>query len=103
MQTAIDFTGIDFSRLKFDGADINPHRDNKRLGQQMERIIELMKDEKWRIMKEISTICQAPEASVSAQLRHLRKERFGGHTVNRRHLGFGLYEYQLILKKDGMF
>lgn len=103
MQTAIDFTGIDFSRLKFDGADINPHRDNKRLGQQMERIKEYMSDGQWRKLSEISKACNAPEASASAQIRNLKKQKFGGHEVNRRHLGYGLYEYQIILKKDGMF
>jgi len=76
-------TQMNFDHLVFNGPDYNPHRDNTRLGNQMLRIIELMKDEKFRTMKEISTSCEAPEASVSAQLRHLRKERFGGHQVNR--------------------
>ena len=38
-----------------------------------------------------------PEASVSAQLRHMRKERFGQHFVAREYLGNGLYSYALIL------
>jgi hypothetical protein len=41
-----------------------------------------------------------PEASVSAQLRHLRKPRFGGHTVERRYMSNGLYEYKLILNTE---
>ena len=41
-----------------------------------------------------------PEASASAQLRHLRKPRFGSHTVEKRNRGareFGLWEYRLTL------
>jgi hypothetical protein len=103
MQQPIDFTGIDFTRLKFNGADYQPDRDNPRLGNQVLKIIELMKDECWRTLRQISELINEPEASISAQLRHLRKERFGGHTVNKDHLGKGLYTYQLILKKDEMF
>jgi hypothetical protein len=69
----------------------------------MLKIIELMQREQWFTLRQISSLINEPEASISAQLRHLRKERFGNHTVNRRHVGQGLYEYQLILKKDGMF
>ena len=39
-----------------------------------------------------------PAASVSAQLRNLRKKQFGGHTINKRSRGdrsMGLFEYQL--------
>jgi hypothetical protein len=55
-----------------------------------------MKDSQWRTLSGIADMTGDPEASVSAQLRHLRKERFGKHTVRRRHLGSGLYEYQVI-------
>jgi len=34
--------------------------------------------------------------SITAQFRHLRKDRFGAHTVNRRYISDGLFEYQLI-------
>ncbi|KKL56177.1 hypothetical protein LCGC14_2247980, partial [marine sediment metagenome] len=33
---------------------------------------------------EIEDLTGDPPASISAQLRHLRKERFGAHTVERR-------------------
>jgi len=57
-----------------------------------------MRDGNWRTLPQIHAATGEPEASISAQLRHLRKERFGGHTVNRRHIENGLFEYQLILK-----
>jgi hypothetical protein len=36
------------------------------------------------------------QASISAQLRHFRKERFGGQTIDRKHLGNGLFAYRLL-------
>jgi hypothetical protein len=82
----------------FDGADYQPERDHERLAGQLQAIYDLMKDGKHRTLHEIAAAVKAPESSVSAQLRHLRKERFGGHTVNRRHVGNGLYDYQLVVR-----
>lgn len=86
--------------LRFDGADYDPKRDNHRLVPQFNRIWACMSDGQWRTLREIAAITKAPEASVSAQLRHMRKPRFGSHTVNRRSKGdpaLGLHEYQLIV------
>lgn len=86
------------SHARFSGADYVPERDKRRLSGQIELIFNLVRDEKWRTLREIAQATGAPEASVSAQLRHLRKRCFGGHTVNKRHRGEpanGLYEYQL--------
>jgi len=60
-----------------------------------------MKDGTWRTLAEISETTGDPPASVSAQLRHLRKPRFGGYTVDRRHMGGGLYQYRLVLHPKG--
>ena len=81
--------------LRFDGADYEPARDGARLTQQYGRIFALMRDGRWRTLAEIARVTHDPPASISAQLRHMRKRRFGSHTVNRRYLGDGLYEYQL--------
>lgn len=78
----------------FDGADVT-HDDQPRLGAQLERILSIISDGQWRTLSLISEQAQAPEASVSAQLRNLRKARFGGHNVERRHMGGGLFEYRL--------
>lgn len=80
----------------FDGADLTPS-DHVRLSRQMARVKARMSDGRWITLKTLAYDCGAPEASVSAQLRHLRKPRFGGHTIERRHLGSGLYEYRLVL------
>ncbi len=83
----------------FNGADYVDNRDRPRLSGQIQRIYTLMSDGEWRTLSEIAFTTADPEASVSAQLRHLRKKRFGEHTVDRRHRGEpsgGLYEYRLV-------
>lgn len=84
------------AELRFNGADYVPERDNARLGAQLGRIFELMKDSRWRTLADISEATGDPAPSVSAQLRHLRKPRFGGHEVLREHVGNGLYRYRLM-------
>lgn len=80
----------------FDGPAYVPQRDFVRLTRQVKRVFDLMKDARWRTLEDIALATGDPSPSVSAQLRHLRKPRFGAHTVNRRHVGGGLYEYQLL-------
>lgn len=82
--------------LRFNGPAYDHARDNARLGAQFLRILNLMSDGNWRTLREISQATGDPEASASAQLRHARKKRFGGHTVEREHVGDGLYRYRLL-------
>ncbi len=82
-------------RPRFDGADYVPARDDARLTGQLLRIWNVMKDGHHWKLSEIATLTGDPEASISAQLRHLRKPRFGAHTIRLRFLGNGLYEYWL--------
>lgn len=84
--------------LHFDGSDYVKEFDQERLTGQLKRIYALMKDGKYRTLREIEDLTNAPQSSISAQLRHLRKERFGSHTVNKKSRGDrtnGLFEYQL--------
>lgn len=88
-----------FHSKHFNGAEYVPALDDKRLTGQILRVFALMVDGRWRTLDEISRATGDPAASVSAQLRHLRKDRFGGHTVNRQARGDrtrGLFEYQVI-------
>ena len=89
---------MDFTQQRFDGSDYVQERDNYRLGTQLAKIYNLMKDGQFRTLSQIEQVTGEPQASISAQLRHLRKPRFGGHSVNKKHQGQGLYKYQLILK-----
>lgn len=88
--------------LDFDGPAYSPEFDRERLTGQLGRIVDTMEDQAWRTLEEIREETGDPEASISAQLRHLRKPRFGSHTVNKRRRGDpkqGIYEYQLILRR----
>jgi hypothetical protein len=94
----MDHLGIEHAR--FNGPDYGPALDQVRLTGQIERIFSLMRDGRWRTLSEIESATGDPAASISAQLRHLRKARFGAHTMNKRRRGTrtsGLFEYQVIV------
>lgn len=76
--------------------------DAKRIARQMDRVRDVMLSAAdcgtWLTLKELAYMTHFPEASISAQLRHLRKTRFGGFIINKRPRGErakGLWEYQL--------
>jgi hypothetical protein len=83
---------------QFDGADYNHVRDHARLSGQIAEIFALMRDGAWRTLSDISALTGHPEASVSAQLRNLRKPRFGGHCVEKVYIDAGLYRYRIAAK-----
>lgn len=90
---------LDATDIRFNGPEYIPAVDDKRLTGQILRVFDAMSDGEWRTLGEIQSITGDPQASISAQLRHLRKKRFGEHTVNRRARGDrerGLFEYQLV-------
>ena len=78
---------------RFDGSDYIPARDDERLGNQLDRVLALMLDGRARTLAEIATATGAPPASVSAQLRHLRKAKHGAWQVEKSYYGEGLYRY----------
>ncbi len=84
--------------MSFGGATYEPEHDGERLGKQLAAVKHLMIDGEWRTLGEISAEVGSPQASVSARLRDLRKERFGQYVVSRRargERGRGLYEYRV--------
>lgn len=83
--------------MRFNGPAYDPERDDERLSGQILRVFNLMRDGAWRTLEQIAATTGDPHASISAQLRHLRKERFGAHTVNRSHITHGLFAYQLVV------
>lgn len=96
-------TQIDFTKVAFNGSNVSAQMDGKRLGDQLQRIFDLMKDGKWRTLKEIESITGDCTSSVSAQLRNLKKEKFGNHAVPKQPRGKrinGLWEYKLIVNKN---
>jgi hypothetical protein len=88
-------------KSKFDGAYVT-QKDDKRLSGQQKDIFDYMKDGQWYRLKDVADSTGYPENSVSAQIRNLRKPKFGGHTVETRYVKTGkggLYEYRLQIDK----
>lgn len=88
---------------KFSGSDYKPSIDKTRLEKQYVVIRNLMADGRFRTLQEIETKTGYPQASISAQLRNLRKESFGGHTIEKQRRGDvsnGLFEYRLRYYND---
>jgi len=67
---------------KFNGSDYDPDRDDERLSTQIEVIFDLMKDGQRRTLMQIEELTGYGQASISAQLRHMTKEKHGNHTKN---------------------
>ena len=87
------------------GPAYDPQLDGARLRTQRELIREVMLSaaecEAWLTLREIAAITRYGEASISAQLRHLRKPLFGGYLLEkRRRAGLaatrGVWEYRLL-------
>ena len=94
----------DFGRQAtyFDGATIDHERDHARLVSQYDKVFRAMRDGHWRTPAEIERLTGYSWASISARLRDMRKEKFGGHKINREYVGNGLYMYQLIVQPQQM-
>jgi uncharacterized protein YfaT (DUF1175 family) len=83
--------------LAFDGDTYEPERDADRLGAQMRRVAEVMRNGKWMTLAGIAEATNDPEASVSARLRDLRKKRNGAHVIEREYVMRGLFRYRMVV------
>jgi len=70
------------------------------LSDQLDRVFSLMRDGQWRSLSDIEKATGDPPASISAQLRHLRKKRFGCFVVEKKHMDDGLYLYRVLPPKE---
>lgn len=84
----------------FDGATYNASRDQIRLNTQLRQVWTFMLDGEWHSLSDIERNVIGSVPALSARLRDFRKKRFGAHTVNRRYVGEGLWEYQLIVNPE---
>ena len=66
-----------------------------RLTGQLRDVYEAIEDGYPHTLRDIELITGHPQASISAQLRNLRKARFGGFTINKKNIDGGLYVYWL--------
>jgi len=84
----------------FDGEAYDPQKDHKRLTTRLDTIRDYMLSPPilWYSLRMLASDLNYPEASISAQLRNLRKPRFGGYTVSRKRLN-GTFYYRVEPKK----
>lgn len=83
---------------QFAGAYYNPARDDRRLLRQLGRVYAALSDGGWWTLAELAETTGDPPASISAQLRHLRKPQHGGYLVDveaGHDRAAGLYRYRL--------
>lgn len=81
----------------FDGITFNEDRDGDRLRAQHRRVRAVLADGGWHTLAGIAAATGDPESSVSARIRDFRKPKFGGHRVDRRYVGDGLWAYRMVL------
>jgi hypothetical protein len=88
------------TRGRFDGDTFEADKDADRLRRQLLAVRAYMADGKWHTLADIGRGVEAPEASVSARLRDMRKPKFGGHTIARRrtNVSNGTFEYRWVTK-----
>jgi len=83
----------------FDGATYCAELDHARLTGQARRVWDAISDGHWLTLRELADATGDPEASVSARLRDFRKDRWGGHRIDRRRRGNtprGTWEYRKV-------
>lgn len=74
--------------------------DGPRTATQREAVEALMADGMWRTLAAIAAHTGASEAGASARLRDLRKQQYGGYTVERKRAKpkSGLYLYRVVAR-----
>ena len=79
------------------GREFDEKLDGQRIRRQMDVIREYMLSAHLYLsLAEIERALRYPQASISAQLRHLKKEAYGSHIVTKRRRGeSGTWEYMV--------
>jgi hypothetical protein len=86
------------AELAFDGRTYSPERDYDRLNGQLKRVFDFMRDRAWHTIPQIAEAAGGSPQAVSARLRDLRKAKYGNHTVERKYVADGVFEYRLTQK-----
>lgn len=87
---------------RFGGKTYDPARDGIRMSRQLAAVHRLMSDGQWWSLLELAgeagklTGKRVSESAASARIRDLRKDQFGGRTVEARNAGGGLWLYRLV-------
>lgn len=78
------------------GPAYSPVLDGERIQKQHEVIRDFMLRSGWKTLAEIEEALGYPQASVSANLRHLRKPAFKEYRVEKRRRTTGTWEYAVF-------
>ena len=86
---------------EFDGDAYVPELDKPRLITQLQKVYTILSDGRWRTLFELEEAMgyTCSQTSASAFIRDLRKQKWGGFTVERRRRGppkQGVFEYRLV-------
>lgn len=76
------------------GGHVHPD-DVQRLETQLARVRACLADGQWWTLSALRGVCGGSDAGVSARVRDLRKERFGGFVIERRRLRNGVQQYRM--------
>ncbi len=88
--------------MPFGGETYDRTRDRARLQRQLDKVRRLMMDGEWWTLGALEEQTGAPQASISARVRDLRKPKFGGYDVPKRYVSDGLWEYRVVLPTGQM-
>lgn len=84
----------------FEGTDYDAPRDRERLSSQHVRVklaaLTWPSRGRWFTMAALAEYVEEPAASVERQIRYLRARRFGGYSVEKRHVRGGTFEYRVV-------
>ena len=75
-------------------------QDVPRLMSQREKIKTYLSTHQWYTLAEIEAYTGYPQASISAQMRHLRKPKFGRYQIAKRRRTPGTWEYRLLPREE---
>lgn len=84
--------------MKFDGKTYDKERDGPRLSSQLGRVFAVMRDGRWRTLRDLSSRTPGGEAALSARLRDIRKGRVPGWTMQSERIDdrSGLWRYRVV-------
>ena len=81
----------------FDGETYDRKLDHKRLSGQLGKVHHALSGGSWWTLRQLANLTSAPEASVSARIRDLRKEKFGGYKIKTCRFAGGLWKYRMVM------
>ena len=93
-ETLFDYAQRAHTR-EFGGSTYDENRDGDRLKKQLDAVRSIMLRSGWVTLKDLALQVKAPESSVSARIRDLRKLQFGGYTIEREYVSKGLWRYRI--------